>query len=91
MDATYSLLSKNQINYLKYKNTYKTYYQNNKNKIIDRQKSYYKNNVFERKHYQRTYEYKKYHSSSYKNLYLQKKLHKENEAYIEKKKKYFNL
>jgi hypothetical protein len=83
-------LTANQKLYLKYKNTYKSYYKNNKENILTRQKEYYKNNTSNRKDYQRQYEHKKYHSSQFKNKLLQKQLSKQNEEYITKRNKYFN-
>lgn len=77
-------MTPNQEHYLKYKETYKTYYQNNKEAVISRVKEYYQAHRKDKIAYQLNYN-KKYLTTQNKKKAAEKK-HNKYEAEIEIKK-----
>jgi hypothetical protein len=72
-------------NYLKYKETYQNYYQNNKEQLLAEQKIYYKKHKRERQYFQKLYYDKLAHSRAYRNYKRMKKEEKNQELIARKR------
>ncbi len=77
-------------NYLKYKETYQNYYQNNKEQLLAEQKAYYKTHKRERKYFQRLYNNRVGHSTAYRNFMRSKKERKYQEELEKRREKFFS-
>jgi hypothetical protein len=80
-------LTKNQLNYLRFKERYANYYRQNRDAIISRQKEYHKKNVRARNQYQREYEHR---TTERKKITIAKRFRKQYDEYLKRREKFFN-
>lgn len=79
-------LTKNQLHYLRFKESYANYYQQNRNAIISKQTKYHKNNATARNQYQRGYD----RSTEKKKKAMAKKFQRQHEEYLKRREKFLN-